>query len=47
MKELREILRELREDHDLKQETVASYLGSNSRATPTTRTATAAFPSGS
>ena len=26
-KELREILRELREDHDLKQETVASYLG--------------------
>ena len=27
MKELREILRELREDHDLKQETVASYLG--------------------
>lgn len=27
MKELREILRDLREDHDLKQETVANYLG--------------------
>ncbi|MDE6883768.1 MAG: helix-turn-helix domain-containing protein [Lachnospiraceae bacterium] len=27
MKELRKILRELREDHDLKQETVANYLG--------------------
>ena len=27
MKELRKILRELRVDHDLKQETVANYLG--------------------
>lgn len=27
MKELREILRELREDRDLKQETIANYLG--------------------
>ncbi len=27
MKELRKILRELREDHNLKQDTVASYLG--------------------
>ncbi len=27
MKELRKILRELREDHNLKQATVASYLG--------------------
>lgn len=27
MKELRELIRDLREDHDLKQKTVASYLG--------------------
>lgn len=27
MKELREIIRDLREDHDLKQKTVADYLG--------------------
>lgn len=27
MKELREILRDLREDHDLTQETIAKYLG--------------------
>lgn len=27
MKELREIIRDLREDHDLKQKTVANYLG--------------------
>lgn len=32
MKELHELLRELREDHDLKQKTVASYLGVSQQA---------------